>query len=331
MRIMVFDVPAESGGALTILNQYYNTAIKDKENEWIFVLSTPLLEDRENVKVLNYPWIKKSWFHRLYFDRFAAHKLVERYKADEILSLQNVVVPKVKVKQTLYLHQVLPFVEKRYGLTEDFKFWVYQNIISKMIFKSIREANKVIVQTKWIRDAAIEKANVNKAKFILKQPELNIAVKKLYSSDKQSGKLFFYPSSGAIYKNHKVIVNACKVLKDKGTSNYKVIFTLNGDENKHIKMLKQIVIEEDLPIDFIGYIDRESVYEYYAKSILIFPSYIEAFGLPMLEAKLHESPILASDCAFSHEILDGYDKVDFFDPLSHNELVGLMKNIIIDD
>jgi len=28
MRIMVFDVPAESGGALTILNQYYDAAIK---------------------------------------------------------------------------------------------------------------------------------------------------------------------------------------------------------------------------------------------------------------------------------------------------------------
>lgn len=328
MRIMVFDVPAESGGALTILNQYYDAAIKDKENEWIFVVSTPELKETDNVKVLNYPWIKKSWFHRLYFDNLVANKTVEKHKVDEILSLQNVIIPKVKVKQTLYLHQPLPFVEKRYGLTEDFKFWLYQNVISKMIFKSIREADKVIVQTKWIRDAAIKKANVKKEKFILKQPELNVSVKKLYAPDENTENLFFYPASGLIYKNHEVIVNACKLLKDKGISKFKVVFTLKGDENKHIKRLKQIVIDENLPIDFIGSVGIETVYEYYSKSILIFPSYIETFGLPMLEAKMHESPILASDCAFSHEILDGYDKVLYFDPFTTNSLVDIMEKLI---
>ena len=65
MRIMVFDVPAESGGALTILKQYYDRAINDKDNQWLFVISTPYLNETENVKVLRYPWIKKSWFHRL--------------------------------------------------------------------------------------------------------------------------------------------------------------------------------------------------------------------------------------------------------------------------
>lgn len=320
MRTMVFDVPAVSGGALTILNQHYDAAIKDKDNEWIFVVSTPELKEADNVKVLNFPWIKKSWFYRLYFDKFVAYKLVEKYQVNEILSLQNVVVNGAKVKQTLYLHQPLPFIEKKYGIIENFKFWVYQNVISKMIYKSIREADKIIVQTKWIRDAAIDKANVKKEKFILKQPKLNVEVKKLYSLDKESEKLFFYPSSGLIYKNHIVIINACKILKQKEVSNFKVIFTLNGDENKHIKTLKQIVIDEDLPIEFVGSLDIETVYEYYSKSILIFPSYIETFGLPMLEAKMHKSPILASDCAFSHEILDGYDKVDFFNPFDANEL-----------
>jgi len=65
-KIMVFDVPAESGGALTILKQYYEKAIKDTKNKWIFVVSTPDLADTKNVKILNYPWVKKSWVHRLY-------------------------------------------------------------------------------------------------------------------------------------------------------------------------------------------------------------------------------------------------------------------------
>lgn len=325
MRIMVFDVPAESGGALTILNQYYDIATKDKRNEWIFVVSTPQLKETENVKVLRYPWIKKSWFHRLYFDKLIANKLVNKYKINEILSLQNTVIFKAKVKQTLYLHQPLPFIEKKYSITENFKFWLYQNIISKIIFNSIKEADKIIVQTKWMRDAALKITNVKKEKFILKQPELNISVKALYQRDENNDKLFFYPSSGLIYKNHEVIVKACKLLKDTGFSNYKVIFTLKGDENKHIRMLKQIVIDEQLPIEFIGPISIEEVYEYYSKSILIFASYIETFGLPMLEAKMHNSPILTSNCAFSHEILDGYDKVIYFNPNDYKTLSTFMR------
>lgn len=325
MKIMVFDVPAENGGALTVLNQYYDAAIKDKSTEWIFVISTPRLEEGENVKIINYPWIKKSWFHRFYFDKFVAHKLVEKYGVEEVLSLQNVIIPNVKVKQTLYLHQPLPFVEKKYRITENFKFWVYQNIISKIIFKSINEADKVIVQTKWIMNAAIERTSADENKFMIKQPELNVLIKKSYDAEEKKDKLFFYPASGLVYKNHEIIVKACMELKSRDISNYRVFFTLKGDENKHIRMLRKIVIDKNLPIEFIGLLRMEDVYEYYSKSVLIFPSYIETFGLPMLEAKMHNSPILASDCVFSHEILDGYNKVHFFNPFNSLQLVELMK------
>ncbi len=320
MRIMVFDVPAESGGALTILHQHYNAAADDKNTEWIFIVSTPNLKDRSNIKVLKYPWIKKSWFHRLYFDRFIANKIIKKYKVDKVLSLQNVVIPKVKLEQILYLHQSLPFAEKRYSIFESFKLWVYQNIIGKMIFKSIKKADKVIVQTKWIMDKAIEKTNEKKEKFLLKKPKINVKVKEKYIPDYNKITTFFYPASGFIYKNHKVIVMACKLLKYKKIDNYKVVFTLRGDENKDITKLKKIVEEENLPIEFIGTIDINSVYEYYSKSILIFPSYIESFGLPLLEGKMHLSPIIASNCAFSHEILDDYNGVEFFEPNDAKEL-----------
>jgi len=325
MKIMVFDVPADSGGALTILNEFYKKALEDDKNEYIFVLSVIKLEEKNNVKVINYPWIKRSWLHRLYFDKFIAHKLVTKYKVDEVLSLQNVIIPKTKIKQTLYIHQPLPFIDKKYKITENIRFWIYQNIISKFIFKSIKKADKIMVQTKWLMNAIIEKLGVDKNKFILEKPKLDIYVKKYYNENLSNKKIFFYPASGLPYKNHKIIVEAVRMLQKECKNNYKVIFTLNGNENKNIKKLKKIVEEENLPIEFIGYIDINSVYDYYSKSILIFPSYIETFGLPMLEAKMHKSPILASNCPFSHEILDGYEKVQFFDPFNSFDLYKKIK------
>lgn len=328
MKIMVFDVPAENGGALTILNQYYDNAIKDKENEWIFVLSTPQLSEHSNVKILNFPWVKKSWFHRLYFDKVVANKIVKSHNVDEILSLQNVIVRSANIKQTLYLHQPLPFVKKKYKIYENFIFWTYQNLIGKMIFKSIKRADNIIVQTKWMKEAVIKKVKINGDKITLKEPKLNINVESEYKESNRNEKLFFYPAGSSLYKNHRVIIEACRIINNKSIKNYKVVFTLYGDENKNIKNLYDIAKKENLPIAFIGKINIDEVCRYYSKSILLFPSYIETYGLPMLEAKMHLSPIIASDCAFSHEILDGYEKADFFDPYNSHQLSEYMERYL---
>jgi glycosyltransferase involved in cell wall biosynthesis len=322
---MVFDVPAENGGALTILNQYYVDAVNDHKNEWVFVISTPTLLEHTNVKVLNFPWIKKSWIHRLFFDWFVAYKLVEKHKVDEVLSLQDVIIRKTKVKQVLYLHLLLPFIEKRYKITENFKFWVYQNIISVMIFDSVKKADVVIVQTKWIEDTVTKKVGVSDDKFIVQSPKINISVKLKYCLTNESVNVFFYPSSAFVYKNHDILIKACQSLKARGIENYRLILTLKGDENKSINSIRDTIIKDKLPIEFIGSIPIEKVYDYYSKSTLIFPSYLETFGLPLLEAKMHNTPILASNCEFSHEILDTYDNVSFFDPFNSKELSILME------
>lgn len=328
MKIIVFDVAAEYGGALTILKQYYDLAVNDKENNWTFVISTPSLIETDNVKVLRYPWVKKSWFHRLYFDRFVAQKIAEQVQVDEVLSLQNLVVRGIKVKQTLYLHQPLPFVEKRYRITEDLKFWVYQNIISRMIFDSVRKADSIIVQTNWMKDACVQKIKVEPSKFKVICPCIKIEIKKSYKQENENNKLFFYPASALPYKNHTIIVEVAKLLKQKGIDNFRVVFTLEGNENRNVKKMYHEVQEKNLPIEFIGEITIDEVYDYYSKSILIFPSFIETFGLPMLEAKMHGSPILASDCAFSHEILDGYDRAKFFNPFKVEELAYEMETTL---
>ena len=320
MRIMVFDVPAESGGALSVLHEFYNEFKLDQENEYIFVLSLPELKETSTIKVLRFPWIKKSWGHRIYFDRIIAPKLIKKHKVDKVLSLQNIIVPHTKVYQSVFVHNALPFTVYKISIKENKKLWVYQNIIGKNIIKSIEMADHVIVQTNWMKKKCIEQLKVSRAKIEVKPPKIDIEVKERFKKTKESMPTFFYPAGGSIYKNHKLIIDACLVLKVKGINDYKVIFTLKGDENGHIAYLYNIVEKNELPISFNGNLTREEVFDFYTKSTLIFPSYIETVGLPLLEAKMHGTPIIASDCAFSKEILDGYDKVEFFDPFNSNEL-----------
>ena len=123
-------------------------------------------------------------------------------------------------------------------------------------------------------------------------------------------------------------IKASQLLGDSNINDYKIIFTLNGDENKDIKELYDKVNKYNLPIEFVGRLKRDEVFNLYTKSYLLFPSYIETFGLPMLEAKLHKTIILASDKAFSHEILDDYKNAYFFDPFDAEELMKYIKKLI---
>lgn len=329
VNIMVFDVAAESVGALSILRDFHRKVVEQAEEGklWIFVLGRADLPESERVKILRFPWIKKSWFHRLFFDCFVAPCLVKKYKVDEVLSLQNLAVPRVRCPQTVYLHQSLPFSEYRFSFFEEPLFWTYQNIIGRMILRSIKKADSVIVQTRWMKKACVERTGCDESKFQVQPPEIVIVPKAFFTPSPKMLSTFFYPAAPFSYKNHRIILEACKILKQQGVSDYKVLLTFSGTENKLAGELAEESRRHDLPIKFLGSLNREEVFEYYTRTVLLFPSYIETFGLPMLEAKLHGSMILASDCPFSHEILDGYERARFFEPFKLDALVLQMVQI----
>ena len=65
------------------------------------------------------------------------------------------------------------------------------------------------------------------------------------------------------------------------------------------------------------------------KTILIFPSVIETFGLPLQEAKEAKAIIFAADLPYAHEILYDYPNAYFFNPNNAGELATLIKNSIL--
>jgi glycosyltransferase involved in cell wall biosynthesis len=327
---MVFAVPAEHSGALSILEGFYNEVVtlEDRTINWIFILSIPRLKETKNIKILRFPWIKQSWFHRLYFDQVIAPVLIKKFKVNKIFSLQNIIIPRTSLEQIVYIHQVLPFLDYKFKFKANTMFWIYQNIIGKFIIKSIRNSDKVIVQTDWLKKSCVEKTGVNEDKISVVYPEINIDIRKHFIPNKETLSTFFYPAGPSTYKNHGIIVKACNILKKIKNLKYKVIFTLEGNESADIAKMYEEAKEKKLPIVFLGKINRNKVYEYYTKSILIFPSFIESFGLPLLEAKLHHTIILASNCSFSHEILDDYENKYYFNHLDEKELAELMISII---
>lgn len=324
MRILVYDVAADSGGAVTVLKSFYEEFCKESENEYIFVLSVYKLPKREHIKVLNFPWIKKSPLHRLYFDHFVAHKLVKKYKADQVLSLQNIELPHAGVPQVVYEHNALPFAEYKFKPWEAFRPWYSQQILGRMMKKSIRRAEKVMVQTNWMKEEIVRQCRIPEEKVEVKFPAVEMLKTKPYHLNKEKP-VFFYPANASAYKNHRTFLKACELLKERGFQNYEVIWTVTGEENESIRAVRKEAEEKQLPIRFEGSMPRQKLFDLYASSVLVFPSYIETIGLPLLEARSAEAWILAADCLYARDMVGDYDRAEFFDTFDSEKLSRMME------
>ena len=58
----------------------------------------------------------------------------------------------------------------------------------------------------------------------------------------------------------------------------------------------------------------------YARSVLVFPSYIETIGLPLLEARSVGAPILAADCLYARDGVEDYEKAEFLETLMRKKI-----------
>lgn len=321
--ILIYDVHASESGALAILNDLYNQIVdyKDYTVKWVFIVSTPYYTETANIIVRRYPWIKKNWGFRYYFNKITTRLILKEFNPDKVFSLQNEGITFFKKEQLVYLH--LPFILTDHVFSwnnDGKKLWLYQNILSKIIFKSLRKVDYTIVQTKWMKEALIKKGKIKEEHIIILQPDITSNNIKKYIDSKIARKSFFYPATAFTYKNHWTLLKAVKYAQDNGLLDYNVQLTISANENNYTKALYAYSTSNQQKVFFSGPIPREQVFEKYANSILLFPSYIESFGLPLLEARMTGTFIIASDTPYSREILAGYKNVAFFAELDYQTM-----------
>ena len=320
MKIIVNNTAASSGGAMTILKSFYNYLIEsgaEKEHEWIFLLNDNHLKETDHIKVKVLDHVKKRWLSRLKFDLYDGKNYINELEPNVLFTLQNTIIFGTKCPQLLYMHQSLPFQkEKKFSFfkSTERKLAIYQYIIGKLIKESIKKTEKTIVQTEWIRRAVIDSTNVSDEKVKSILPPLDDLSKYKNNTPFQKN-CFFYPAGNYVYKNHQCIFEATTILNINSINNFEIALTIDEKEKKR-------------NITYLGKMPFNKVIEKYNSSTLIFPSYIETLGLPLLEARDMGTIILSADCPYSREALEGYENAYFFDPHRPKELAILIEQVI---
>lgn len=145
-------------------------------------------------------------------------------------------------------------------------------------------------------------------------------------TEKQAPRPFLYVASGESHKNHVVLIQAWIQLAKEG---YYPSLQLTLDEARFADLSNWIAEQNDryglhVEIDATrGTRKVKSLYE--LAWALIFPSRLESFGLPLIEARQAGLPILAPELDYVRDLIDP-DEV--FDPNSARSIARAVKRFM---
>lgn len=313
-KIVVNASALRSGGALSILQQFVKEVPDDGHEYLIFVDESVKLEyTQDNIQIV--PVNVISFRKRFAWDAFGLKKWLKEHNIFPLLSisLQNTNFRlDTSCPNYIYYHQPLPIYMNNWNLLrkEERILWIYKHIYPFFVNMFIRSNTEIFVQLEFIKKGFAHRYHFSKdsihvvfpsVEIPLSQTELNIDL------DGNTVKIF-YPAAALVYKNHQVLFEALAQIDSR--LNSKVILYLTNSANEF--EIKQAY--KNVQIVFLGKINHEEViWLFNHVDALVFPSYIETLGLPLIEAASFGLPVIASDLPYAREVLHGYEGVTFVD------------------
>lgn len=312
-RIVLVNASAlRTGGALTILHQFISEIPDDDLEYLVFVdESISILPPRESISLVHVN--TRSFFRRFLWDAFGLNQWVRRNHIHSSLSisLQNT---GFRLNQNcpnfIYYHQPIPLYPQRWSLfkPEERSLWFYKYIYPYIVRLFINTRTVIFVQLEFIRDRFVKRYSFEKDKIHVVFPNLEIPLPVKIEGiriDPAAIKLF-YPATGVFYKNHRLLLAALSLIDADLSQKLILYLTLDKEDMEVPYDFKNIKIV------FLGKITHEQViWMYQQVDVLVFPSYIETLGLPLIEAASEGLPVIASDLDYSREVLRGYEGVAF--------------------
>lgn len=115
---------------------------------------------------------------------------------------------------------------------------------------------------------------------------------------------YFYPASGEPHKNHKNLILAWIILAREKNLRPRLVLTLDNVKYRRLaKSIARLASKYQLNLENKSEINHDTVLSYLAGcGALIFPSFVESYGLPLVEAKMLGVRIISSDADWVYDV-----------------------------
>ncbi|WP_288612811.1 glycosyltransferase [uncultured Bacteroides sp.] len=321
MSVIIVNATAiRSSGALSILNQFI-VNIPSSSTELYYIFVNPCFQriSKDNIIYVNIDTI--SWVKRIIWDSFGLRSWINKQNIDVdlIVSFQNTGVRYNKdIPQLIYYHQLLPLIDYKWNIfkANERTFFLYKNFYSFFVSCFLNNQTHVVVQTPCIANAFQKKFAIDSSRIHVIFPGVNIiATDKIKCIEWNDDCFhFLYPATPLIYKNHEVLLKALARILDNSIelgNKIRYHFTFDkGDYEQIDRFVNKHGFQDNIVYE--GVLSYEQLLSLYKSAhALLFPSYIESLGLPLIEAASFGIPIITSDLPFAHDVVGSYEGARF--------------------
>jgi glycosyltransferase involved in cell wall biosynthesis len=121
-------------------------------------------------------------------------------------------------------------------------------------------------------------------------------------------------------KGLECLLEACVMLKQQGYNNYTLLIIGEGEQRKELEAFSKA---QSLPVQWVGWIDYDSLGAYFKQSdVFVLPTIEDTWGMVILEAMTFGKPILCSKGAGASEMVIEGENGYLFEP---EDIEGLAK------
>jgi glycosyltransferase involved in cell wall biosynthesis len=291
-----------------IFENFRRITANHPEHQFIFIFDRPY-DNRfifgENVTaVVLGPSARHPLLWKLWFD-FRLPAVLKKYDADVFVSGDGFCSLATNLPQCLVVHD-LAFLHFP-------KFFKRPHLVYYKYFtpRFLQKAKTIVTVSEFSRNDIVQKYQIttdrisvvpNAARDIFKPSGIDekAAIKSRYSAGKE---YFLYTGSIHPRKNLMNLLKAFSIFKKRQKSNWKLVLVgrLAWKYKDFIDSLKTYKYRDDVILT--GYIDENELAAITAAAYaMVYPSYWEGFGLPVIEAMQSGVPVITSKESAMHEL-----------------------------
>ncbi len=216
------------------------------------------------------------------------------------------------------------------------KFFFYRLVVSR----AAKQAGKIFVPSRFVKNQVVNYYRINEKKVVVTYEgvEDKFSISSFQFPNKEKEKVLkkyqikkpylLYVGSVYPHKNINRLIKAVKIAREKLP---KLSLVVVCSRNIFWQRLKKVIhsIKADSYIKLTGFVpDEDLALLYQEATSFVFPSLMEGFGLPPLEAMASSCPVISSRATCLPEIYG--QAALFFDPLNPKDMAKKIVTMVSD-
>jgi|Deesub1362A_J573_1020465.scaffolds.fasta_scaffold00599_15 glycosyltransferase involved in cell wall biosynthesis len=337
IAINTLSVTPQRGGVKTYLTNFIKKLAEVDRNNIYYLFVSPINETlfdikKENFKKIYFPLYSDNRILRIMLEQLLIPFYIKKHKIDVLFSPGNFATIFPGCKQVLVIQGPLTIREIREKYAHKEISWMQGFYYNIMLPISARRADKIIAVSNDIKKHLLNQVKIpeQKIQVIHEGVDLNF-LKNSVGEPPHPRPYILFLSTLFKYKNADKLLMAFAKLKNERKIPHSLVI-VGRDPRNEMEKLKRIVDEEKLSdyVIFTGAVPHERIAPLYKNAdVFVYPSSVETFGLPVLEAMACGTPVVASNRMSVPEVAG--DAALIVDPDNIEEMAEAIYRVITDE